>query len=135
LKRPAGVFTRKNSMQDVSPERLRRFFYQTDQGYQISKAIRNLCVFARQNLIKDPPFSRMDLISCRNLMIYFGPMLQKKALPILHYALNRLGYLMLGRSESIGEFANLFTLIDKSSRIYSKKTSSSDLHFDGSGVL
>jgi two-component system CheB/CheR fusion protein len=116
--------------QDVSPERLRRFFVKTDQGYHVSKPIRELCVFARQNLVKDPPFSKMDLISCRNLMIYFGPVLQKKALPILHYALNPAGYLMLGRSESIGEFANLFTLVDKNSRIYSKKTALSGLHLD-----
>jgi len=118
-------------VKDVSPERLRRFFLKTEQGYQISKAIRERCIFARQNLIKDPPFSKMDLISCRNLMIYFGLMLQKKALPIMHYALNPQGYLMLGRSESIGEFANLFSLVDKNSRIYSKKASSSELHFDG----
>jgi two-component system CheB/CheR fusion protein len=116
--------------QDVSPERIRRFFVKTEQGYQIIKPIRDLCVFARQNLVKDPPFSRMDLISCRNLMIYFGPMLQKKVLPILHYALNPSGYLMLGRSESIGEFASLFSLVDKSSRIYSKKTASTLPHFD-----
>ena len=124
-----------NIVQDVSPERIRRFFVKTEQGYQISKPIREQCVFARQNLIKDPPFSKMDLISCRNLMIYFGPVLQKKVLPILHYALNPSGYLMLGRSESIGEFANLFSLVDKNSRIYSKKTSSSELHFDGERVL
>ena len=117
-----GVYP-DNIAQDVSPERLRRFFTRTEQGYQISKAIREQCVFARQNLIKDPPFSKMDLISCRNLLIYFGPMLQKKALPILHYALNPSGYLMLGRSESIGEFSDLFSLVDKNSRIYSKKNS------------
>jgi two-component system CheB/CheR fusion protein len=116
--------------QDVSPERIRRFFVKTEHGYHVSKPIRDLCIFARQNLIKDPPFAKMDLISCRNLMIYFGPVLQKKALPILHYALNPSGYLMLGRSESIGEFANLFSLVDKNSRIYSKKTSSTELHFD-----
>ncbi len=123
-----------NILQDVSPERIRQFFVKTEQGYQISKPIRDLCVFARQNLIKDPPFSKMDLISCRNLMIYFGPMLQKKVLPIMHYALNPSGYLMLGKSESIGEFADLFSLVDKNSRIYSKKTSSSELHFDGKRV-
>ena len=120
-----------NIVQDVSPERLRRFFTRTEQGYQVNKAIREKCVFARQNLIKDPPFSKMDLISCRNLMIYFGPVLQKKAFPILHYALNPSGYLMLGRSESIGEFSDLFSLIDKGSRIYSKKTVATRLHFDG----
>ena len=102
----------------------------TEQGYQISKAIREQCVFARQNLIKDPPFSKMDLISCRNLLIYFGPVLQKKALPILHYALNPSGYLMLGGAESIGEFSDLFSVVDKKSRIYSKKTSVTRLHYD-----
>ncbi len=125
-----GVYP-DNIVQDVSPERLRRFFTRTEQGYQISKAIRDQCIFARQNLVRDPPFSKMDLISCRNLMIYFGPTLQKKALPILHYALNPMGYLMLGRAESIGEFSNLFSLVDKKNRIYTKKTLSSELHFDG----
>jgi two-component system, chemotaxis family, CheB/CheR fusion protein len=120
----------ENIAEDVSSERLRRFFNKTEQGYQISKTIRDQCVFARQNLIKDPPFSKMDLISCRNLMIYFGPVLQRKALPILHYALNPSGYLMLGRSESIGEFADLFSLVDKKNRIYSKKTASTQLRFD-----
>ncbi|HET6364307.1 MAG TPA: chemotaxis protein CheB, partial [Nitrospirota bacterium] len=124
-----GVYP-DNIVQDVSSERLRRFFTRTEQGYQISKTIREQCIFARQNLIKDPPFSKMDLISCRNLMIYFGTALQKKALPILHYALNPSGYLMLGKSESIGEFANLFSLVDKSSRIYTKKTSTTGLRFD-----
>ncbi len=119
-----------NIVQDVTPEQLRRFFVKVEPGYQVSKAIREQCIFARQNLIKDPPFSKMDLISCRNLMIYFGPVLQKKVLPILHYALNPTGYLMLGRSESIGEFANLFSLVDKKNRIYSKKTSLLELHFD-----
>lgn len=124
-----GVYP-DNIQQDVSPERLRRFFLKMDQGYQISRAIREQCVFARQNLIKDPPFSRMDLISCRNLMIYFGPVLQKKVIPILHYALNPSGYLMLGKSESVGEFSGLFSLLDKNSRIYSKKTAATELRFD-----
>lgn len=124
-----GVYP-DNILQDVSPERIRRFLTKTEQGYQISKAIREQCVFARQNLIKDPPFSKMDLISCRNLLIYFGPVLQKKAIPILHYALNPSGHLMLGGSESIGEFLELFSLIDKKSRIYSKKTAMTQLHYD-----
>ncbi|MHB8844468.1 MAG: chemotaxis protein CheB [Nitrospirota bacterium] len=124
-----GVYA-ESIAQDVSPERLRRFFVRTEQGYQISKAVREQCVFARQNLVKDPPFSRMDLISCRNLMIYFGPVLQKRVLPILHYALNPSGYLMLGKSESIGEFANLFSLVDKSGRIYAKKTAATELRFE-----
>jgi two-component system CheB/CheR fusion protein len=124
-----GVYP-DNIAQDVSPERLRRFFTRTEQGYQISKAVREQCVFARQNLIKDPPFSKMDLISCRNLLIYFGPVLQKKSLPVLHYALNPSGYLMLGRSESIGEFLELFSLVDQKNKIYSKKTAATPLHLD-----
>jgi two-component system CheB/CheR fusion protein len=114
--------------QDVSPERLRRFFARTERGYQISKAIREQCVFARQNLVKDPPFSRMDLISCRNVLIYFGPVLQKRVLPIFHYALNPAGFLMLGRSESVGGFSSLFSLVDKGSRIFSRKAVATQPH-------
>ena len=67
--------------------RLRRFFHKVTGGYQISKSIRDMCVFARQNVFNDPPFSRMDLISCRNVLIYLSPVLQKKVIPIFHYAL------------------------------------------------
>ena len=73
-------------------------------GYQVSKTIRDMCVFARQNLIKDPPFSRLDLISCRNVLIYFGPVLQKKVIPIFHFALKPTGFLLLGKSEALGAF-------------------------------
>ena len=102
-------------------ERLRRFFAKTGRGYRINKLIRDLCVFARQDVNKDPPFSRLDLISCRNLLIYFGSVLQKKVLPIFHYALKPTGYLMLGSSETIGGYASLFALIDKKHKIYAKK--------------
>ena len=77
----------KSLAQDVSPERLRRFFVEEEGGYRVIKSLREMVVFARQNLISDPPFSRMDLISCRNLLIYLEPSLQKKALPTFHYAL------------------------------------------------
>jgi len=97
----AGVY-HHNLLLDVSPERLRRFFISTDGGYQISKLVRELCIFARQNLTSDPPFSRLDLISCRNMLIYLEPVLQKKVMPIFHYALNVNGFLMLGSSEGIG---------------------------------
>jgi two-component system CheB/CheR fusion protein len=107
---------------DVSPERLRRFFVKTKGGYQIHKSLRNLCVFARQNLVSDPPFSRMDLISCRNVLIYLGPVLQKKLLPIFHHALSPGGYLMLGTSESVGTSADLFSLVDKRQKLYRKKS-------------
>ncbi|MDQ3563232.1 MAG: PAS domain S-box protein [Pseudomonadota bacterium] len=116
----AGLYT-KNLVQDVAPERLRRFFLEEEGGYRVIKPIREMCVFARQNLLSDPPFSRMDLIACRNLLIYLEPSLQKKVLPTFHYALKPEGFLFLGVSESIGSFANLFEPIDKKLRIYSKK--------------
>jgi len=106
---------------DVSPERLRHFFVKVDEGYQITKTVRDMCVFARQDMVTDPPFSRLDLISCRNAIIYFGPPMQKKLFPVLHYALKQKGFLLLGTSESVGAYANLFQLVDKKYKIYSKK--------------
>ena len=114
----------------VSPERLRRFFTQTDQGYQINKSIRDICIFARHNVLKDPPFSRIDLLSCRNLLIYLGPVLQKKLLPIFHYALNPNGYLMLGSSESIRGFSDYFFPADKKYKIHSRKSTVKRTHFE-----
>ncbi|KFE66791.1 chemotaxis protein CheB [Hyalangium minutum] len=105
----------------VSPERLHRFFVQTDGGYRITKAVRSLCIFAQQNLVSDPPFSQVDLISCRNVLIYLGPVLQKKVMPILHYALRPGGFLVLGSSETVGSSADLFSLVDKRCKIYRKK--------------
>jgi chemotaxis methyl-accepting protein methylase len=102
----------KSLGQDVSPERLRRFFVEEDGGYRSS----NLCalvVFARQNLLKDPPFSRLDLISCRNLLIYLDPGVQKKVFPTFHYALKPGRFLFLGTSEAIGGFSDLFEPVDK----------------------
>ena len=106
---------------EVSPERLRRFFVKVPGGYQVSKNIRGMCVFARQNLIKDPPFSRMDLISCRNVLIYFGPVLQKKVIPVFHFALKPTGFLLLGKSEALSAYPELFTLVDKKLKIFLKK--------------
>src|SRR5207244_1074297 len=96
---------------DVSPERLRRFFTKIENGYQINHAVRDLCTFARQNVCQDPPFARLDLVSCRNVLIYFSLALQKKILPIFHYALNPGGYLLLGNAETIGSVADLFSLV------------------------
>jgi two-component system CheB/CheR fusion protein len=112
-----GIYS-SAALTGVSPERLRRYFNETDSGYQIAKFIRDMCVFAKQNLLEDPPFSKVDLISCRNLLIYFGPTLQRKVLPIFHYSLRHGGYLLLGSSETIAGFSNLFTLIDKRNKIY-----------------
>jgi two-component system CheB/CheR fusion protein len=106
---------------DVSPVRLRRFFTKVNGGYQISRSIRDMCTFARQNLVEDPPFSRIDVISCRNVLIYLGPELQKKCMPVFHYALNPGGFLILGTSETVGTAIDLFTVVDKKNKIYGKK--------------
>jgi two-component system CheB/CheR fusion protein len=106
---------------DVSAERLDRFFIKEDNTYRAKKRIREMIVFANQNLIKDPPFSRLDLVSCRNLLIYLEPVLQKKILPLFHYTLTRNGILFLGTSESIGEFSHLFSAISSKWKIFKHK--------------
>ncbi|MHC4789656.1 MAG: CheR family methyltransferase, partial [Planctomycetota bacterium] len=125
----AGAYP-ANIAADVSARRLRRFFSQTDSGYQINKSVRDICIFARQNVTKDPPFGKIDLVSCRNLLIYLGPVLQNRTIPILHYALNPTGFLLLGASETIGRFSDLFTLADRKSKIYRKKAVVSRLPVD-----
>ncbi|MBV8830349.1 MAG: PAS domain-containing protein [Acidobacteriaceae bacterium] len=115
----AGLYP-ETILADVSPERLRRFFAKTEKGYQVSKRIRDLCIFARQNLCHDPPFSRMDVISCRNVLIYFGAELQRQLIPTFHYALRPEGFLLLGTSETIREFTDLFSLADRRHKIYSR---------------
>ncbi|HYE01913.1 MAG TPA: chemotaxis protein CheB [Phycisphaerales bacterium] len=112
---PAGI------AEDVSPERLRRFFVRLEGGYQISKPIRERCVFARQDLTRDPPFSKLDLIVCRNVLIYLGQPLQQRIISIFHYALRPTGFLMLGGSETTGPHGELFAVVDKKHRIYRKK--------------
>ena len=108
---------------DVSPVRLRRFFHKVDSGYQISKSIRDLCIFSTQNVFSDPPFSRIDLVSCRNVMIYLSHSLQRRMIPIFHYALNPGGFLMIGNTEGLlGSGAELFDMADKKQKIYRKKS-------------
>ncbi|MGA9579009.1 MAG: CheR family methyltransferase, partial [Terrimicrobiaceae bacterium] len=111
----------KGTLQDISPERLRRFFVEEEHGYRVQKALRDMCIFARQNFTGDPPFSRMDFISCRNVLIYLGNQLQEKAIPIFHYALKPGGFLFLGASESIGPSTDLFEPTDKKHKIYVKR--------------
>jgi two-component system, chemotaxis family, CheB/CheR fusion protein len=118
----SGVYT-ENQMVAVSPERRRRFFNAVEGGYHISKTVRELCVFARQDLGSEPPFSNVDLISCRNVLIYLDNSLQKRIMPIFHYSLNPTGFLLLGTSESTGQYSDIFNLIDKKYRIYAKKPS------------
>ncbi len=124
-----GIY-KSSQIVNVSPERLRRFFNQVESGYQISKPIRELCVFAKQNLISEPPFSNLDLISCRNVLIYFESVLQKQVMPIFHYSLKPTGFLMLGIAESAGEFSNLFTLADRKNNLYTKKLIPTPLNFN-----
>lgn len=107
-----------NIAADVPAQRLARYFVEDEKGYRVSKAIREMVVFAPQNIIMDPPFTKLDLLSCRNLLIYLGPELQKKLIPLFHYALSPNGVLLLGTSETVGSFTNLFAPIDAKLRIY-----------------
>ena len=106
---------------DVSDERLEAFFCRDDSMYRIKKDIREMVVFAPQNMIKDPPFTKLDLISCRNLLIYLDVDLQKKLLPLFHYALKPEGMLFLGSSESIGSQMDLFSTVEKRWKIFRRR--------------
>ncbi len=112
---------------DISPERLARFFAAEPDGsaYRIHKGIRDMLVFSEQNVIKDPPFSKLDLISCRNLLIYMSGDLQRKLIPLFHYAMNPGGFLFLGTSETVGEFMDLFATVDRKLKLYQRKD---DIH-------
>ena len=118
----AGVFP-ASIASDLTSERLARFFSSEsgDSTFRIHKRIRDMLVFSEQNVIKDPPFSKLDLISCRNLLIYMGGELQKKLIPLFHYALNPGGFLFLGTSETVGEFQDLFSTLDRKSKLYQRK--------------
>jgi len=107
-----------NIAADMGPERLKKFFESVDDSYRISRRIREMLVFAVQSIVKDPPFTKLDLICCRNLLIYLEPDMQKKLLPLFHYSLNPGGVLFLGSSETIGEFTDLFSVVDNKWKIY-----------------
>jgi len=115
----AGVFVENISM-DVSAERLERFFRKTDDHYRIIKSVRDLCIFARHDITTDPPFSNLDLVTCRNLLIYMSPELQGRVLDRLHYALKPGGYLVVGSSESLFQYQEMFSVIDAKHRFFSK---------------
>ena len=117
-----GVYP-ANIESEISPERLAQFFTRTDRGYRIQKSVRDLCVFARQNITVDPPFSRVDLISCRNVLIYMSTPLQERLLPVFHFALNRGGFLVLGVAETAGPSADLFEPASRTHKIYRRKDS------------
>ncbi|MBI3289542.1 MAG: PAS domain-containing protein [Elusimicrobia bacterium] len=109
---------------DVPPRLLRRYFTKTDNGYQVSKTVRDMCIFAKQNLAKDPPFANLDLISCRNVLIYLEPALQRRILGIFHYGLKPAGVLVLGVAETVGDYSSMFIPIDKKGHVYFKKSGS-----------
>jgi len=116
---------------DIAPERLARFFEQEHPDgsvYRINKTIRDMLIFSEHDLIRDPPFSKLDLISCRNLLIYMGHELQKKLMPLFHYALNPGGMLLLGSSESVGDSTDLFATINRKAKIYQRKLSALGPH-------
>jgi two-component system CheB/CheR fusion protein len=112
----------ENIARSVSPERLARFFTRDGDFYRVAKPLRDCCTFARQNVAYDPPFSRIDLVSCRNLLIYMDPVLQKRVMPAFHFALRPEGVLMLGLSETVGTHSDLFAPLDsRKGRLYSRK--------------
>jgi two-component system, chemotaxis family, CheB/CheR fusion protein len=116
---------------NVSVARLRRFFIKTDSGFQVSKKVRDVCVFAKHDVVQDPPFTRLDLLSCRNLLIYLDGGSQRKLIPILHYSLKPSGFLILGSAETmVGSFNELFSLRDRKHKIYAKKVVSHRFHFE-----
>lgn len=106
---------------DVSMDRLKKFFIKKDKGYQIKENIRKMVIFATHNIIKDPPFSKIDLISCRNMLIYLKPLMQKRVLSLFHFSLHKQGYLFLGSSESLGDLTRNFDTINSKWKIYSFK--------------
>jgi two-component system CheB/CheR fusion protein len=121
-----GLYT-ESAVAEISAERLKRFFVRQDGGYQVNKSVRDMCIFARQNLVKDPPFSNLDLVSCRNVLIYLGPILQRRVIPTLHYSLKPGGYLMLGEAEGLGGFGDHFALVAKKDKIYQKRKTAARL--------
>ncbi len=124
----AGFYS-EGAMRNVSDERRRRYFTKVDRGYRIVQSIRELCVFVQHDLSRDPPFSKVDVVSCRNVLIYFDQGLQKRVLPTFHYALNQPGFLLLGRAESIAGFTQLFQPFDKANKIFTRTAAPSTLRF------
>jgi chemotaxis protein methyltransferase CheR/two-component system CheB/CheR fusion protein len=114
------AFYPSNIEADVSPKRIERFFIKDGKGYRINKEIREMVIFAPQNIIMDPPFTKLDILTCRNLLIYLGPELQKRLIPLLHYSLSSQGILLLGTSETVGNFSSLFKLIESKSKLYNR---------------
>ena len=119
----AGIY-QANALGGVSPERIQRFFEKHDNGSRIVKEIRDLCIFARHDVTHDPPFSRLDLVSCRNLLIYLDEVAQRRIMQAFHFALRPHGMLMIGPAETIGQSSELFEQVDKRARIYRRRPGS-----------
>ena len=116
-----GLYTKKE-LEGISDNRLKQFFTKTDGHYQVNKPVRDMCIFAVHNFLKDPPFAKMDFISCRNVLIYLEPFLQKKALTLFHYALNNKGILLLGKSETTGNASDIFIAFGKKDKYFTRKS-------------
>lgn len=114
-----GVYP-ESAVTNISPERLQRFFTKVEGGYRVGKAIRDICVFVRHDLGRDPPFAKLDLISCRNVLIYFNPALQQRSLEMFHYCLNTPGFLVLGQAEGIPGRQELFSAIDETNKVFAR---------------
>jgi two-component system CheB/CheR fusion protein len=113
---------RASEISGLPPGCLEKYFSKVDGNFRLNKSIRDVCIFAHHNYIKDPPFARIDLLSCRNSLIYLEPFLQKRALTTFHYSLNEKGVLILGKSETVGQGSDLFNVLDKSSKFYTRKS-------------
>ncbi|HKC37720.1 MAG TPA: chemotaxis protein CheB, partial [Chitinophagaceae bacterium] len=124
-----GIYL-KTALQNVSPARLEKFFIKINGQYQVIKAIREMIIYAPHNLLNDPPFSRMDIISCQNVMIYLETNSQNKIMHAFYYALKSTGYLILGKSESPGAASDLFEQLDKDNKVFRKKSISTPVHLD-----
>ena len=123
-----GVYA-EGALRDIGEERRRKYFTKVDGAFVIRKSVRDLCVFVHHDLATDPPFSKLDLVSCRNVLIYFGPDLQRRIVAMLHYCLVQPGFLLLGASESIGGFPDLFSVVDKDHKIFARTAAASALTF------
>lgn len=124
----SGVYS-DSALYGVSDERRALHFSACEGGHRIHKRIRDLCVFVRHDLMRDPPFSKLDLVSCRNVLIYFDRALQDKIVPTIHYCLNQPGFLMLGRSENVSSFRHLFSQVDKASKIFARRATANSQAF------
>ncbi len=120
LARARSGFYPEGDVERLGSERVERFFVRSNAGFQVSKAVREMCIFAKHNITRDPPFLNLDLVSCRNLLIYLSPALQHRIIATLQYALKPDGYLILGESESLGPLADRFAVVEKKQRIYRK---------------